>query len=342
MKKIFNSFYAMTAVCLLAVVFALPFGASATAFAVSGGIVYGLSHVTSAAGSIYVGLNKEIWLSELMEDFNAGDSFIGELRDMSAFVTNDVINLAEAGVNPDVLVNNTTYPVPYASRTDVPIALPLDTYDTENTLVQSIEIAELAYDKRASIMYGHKNALKMTFLQKAAHAIAPAADGTYTPVIETTGADNGDGQKRMKWADIRTLQRRFDDAEIPVEGRIIVLSARHLEDLELEDLDRFNKVMDKGVICTFKIYTLASSRLPRYNDTTGAKVAYGAAAAGTDSTATIAFHKDEVMKALGSDDMFLREKDPELRGDMIGFQKRALSLPIRDKGVAAVYSPATA
>lgn len=340
MKKIFNSFYATMAVCLLAVVFALPFGASATAFAVSGTVVYGLSTISGVAGVINAGLNKEIWLPEFMEGFYGDDSFISELRDMSAFVTNDVINLAEAGVNPDVLVNNTAYPVPYANRTDVPIALPLDTYDTENTLVQSIEIAELAYDKRASIIYGHKQALRMTFMQKAAHAIAPATDSALTPKIATTGTDNGSGLKKMKWSDVRDLQRRFDDAEIPVEGRIIVLSARHMEDLELEDVDRFNKVMDKGMICTFKIYTLAAGRLPRYNKTTGAKVAYGAAAASTDSVATIAFHKDEVMKSLGSDDMFLREKDPELRGDLIGFQKRALALPIRNKGIAAIYSPA--
>jgi len=96
MKKIFNSFYATLAVCLLAVVFALPFGAGATTLVVSGGVVYGLSQISGVANVTYAGLNKEIWLPDLMEGFSADDSFISELRDMSAFVTNDVINFAEA------------------------------------------------------------------------------------------------------------------------------------------------------------------------------------------------------------------------------------------------------
>ena len=65
-----------------------------------------------------------------------------------------------------------------------------------------------------------------------------------------------------------------------------------------------------------------------------------AAAAGTDAVASIAFHKDEVMRAQGSQDLFLREKDPETRSDIMGFQMRGLSVPIRNKGIAAIYSAA--
>jgi hypothetical protein len=292
-------------------------------------------------GVAFAGLNKEIWLPDLMEGFYADDSFLTELRDMSAFVSNDVINLAEAGVNPDVLVNNTAYPIPFAQRTDVPIALALDTYDTENTLIRSIETAELSHDKRSSVLYGHRQALKMTFMQKAAHAIAPAADGVFTPLLTTTGANNGDGFKRLTYADILKLKKRFDNAEIPADGRILILSAQHQEDLELEDVNRYNLVMDKGVLRGFKLYFLADNRLPRYNKTSGAKVAYGAVAApSTDTIASIAFHKDEVMKAQGTLDMFVREKDPEERGDIMGFQMRGLSMPIRGKGIAAIYNAA--
>jgi len=292
-----------------------------------------------ATGGINAGLNKEIWLPDLLEDFYADDMFIKEMRDMSAFVENDTINLAEAGVNPNVLINNTTYPITISQRTDSPIAIPLDTFDTENTLVRNIEIAELAYDKRSSVMYGHKQALRMTFMQKSAHAVAPSADSTDTPVIQTTGADNGQGLKRLKYADILKLKKRFDNAEIPGEGRILVLSAQHQEDLEIEDAERYNKLMEKGTLAGFKLYFLAEKRLPRYNKTTGAKVAYGASSLATDSYASIAFHKDEMMKAQGNTDMFLREKDPEARGDVLGFQMRGISLPIRDKGVASIYSP---
>lgn len=338
MKNLTRKIYAVFAIAMLAFVVTAVTGAN---FFVAGGALTALSFIPSGqTGVAFVGLNKEIWLPELMEGFYADDSFLSEMRDMSAFVDNDVINLAEAGVNPDVLVNNTVYPISYSQRADVPIALSLDTFDTENTLVRNIETAELAYEKRNSIMYGHKQALRMTFMEKAAHAVAPSADSALTPLLQTTGAGVG-GFRNMTFSDILDLEERFDQAEIPTEGRILVLNATHLKHLRLEDADKYKDMIKDGKIETFKVYRLASKRLPRYNKTTGAKVAYGAAAApSTDTISSIAFHKDEVMRAQGSQDIFSREKDPELRGDMIGFQMRGLSLPIRGKGVAAIYSAA--
>ena len=101
--------------------------------------------------------------------------------------------------------------------------------------------------------------------------------------------------------------------------------------------------MDKGVICGFKMYQMADSRMPRYNKTTAAKIAFGAVATpATDVRATIAFQKDEVGRAMGTTDMFFSkaENDPIYRRDVIGFQQRAMVLPIRNKGIASIYSPA--
>lgn len=334
MKKLF---YALIAVVLIALPVSATLGVPFAATAVGIGLV---SAITPSNDSVVLaGLNKEIWLPDLMEGFYADDMFISECRDMSPFVSNNTINLAEAGVNPDVMINNSSYPISVSQRTDRALALPLDTYDTENTRIRKAETAELSYDKRKSIIYGHKQAIRMKFLEYAAHRIAPDTDGTYTPLIATTGADNGGGNKAMKWANVRALQKRFDNAEIPTDGRIIVLSQQHLTDLETEDLDRYNKVMDKGTICSFKIYKLADARLPRYKNTDGSKVAWEAAVANTDVNASIAFHKDEVMRAQGELDMFSDEKSAEQRADLIGFQMRGLSMPIRDKGIAAIYSP---
>lgn len=334
-----KNFTALFAILTMAFVAAPALGMSV----VGGALLFGaLSLMPSGADSsvAYAGLNKEIWLPEILEGFYADDMFVSEARDLSAFVSNDTINLAEAGANPDVLLNNTTYPVPFATRTDIPIALSLETLDTENTLIQSIEIAELSYDKRQSVVYGHRQALRMFVLERAAFNWSPATNGALTPLLQTTGTNDGNGRKAMKFSDLSRLKRAFNDAEIPEEGRIIVLSSRHLEDLENEDRVLYNSLLNTRVIYGFKVYFLAGKRLPRYNHTTGAKVAFAAAAAATDSRATIAFHKDEVMRCQGSMDLFIREKDPELRGDMMGFQMRNLTLPMRNKGIAAIYSPA--
>jgi len=306
----------------------------------SAGTLFGASLFSpKVEGAAYAGLNKEVWLDTLKEDFYADDMFLSEMVDMSAFVDNDIINLAEAGVNPDVLINNTSYPIAVSQRTDAPIALPLDTYDTTNTMIRNIEKATLSYDKIKSVTYGHKQALKMTFMEYAAYRIAPSADTTDTPLIVATGADNGSGVKRLRFKDVAKLRKRFDNAEMPATGRILVLSAQHQEDLEVEDVDRYNRVTEKGVSLGFKIYYLAEKRLPRYNNTTGAQVAFGAAGAGTDAHASLAFHKDEVMRAQGTQELFSKENDPEQRADILGFQMRGLSMPIRGKGIAAIYSP---
>ena len=40
--------------------------------------------------------------------------------------------IAEAGVNPNVLINNSLYPIPVSDRTDNHLPLELDTFDTTN------------------------------------------------------------------------------------------------------------------------------------------------------------------------------------------------------------------
>lgn len=338
MKKIINFSFAFLAICLIAVPASLALGVSPI---VGIGTATALSFIPSGENGVaYAGLNKEIWLPEILEGFYADWMFVTEMRDLSSFVENNTINLAEAGVNPEVFVNSSG-PISYAQRTDVPIALPLDTFDTENTLVTNIEKAELSYDKRASVLFGHKMSLQMEFLQRAAFAVAPANDTTFTPKLVATGADNAEtGLKRLSYKDILKLKKRFNNAEIPATGRVLVLTSQHQEDLEAEDAERFNRVMEKGVLCGFKLYELADTRLPRYHKSTGVKYAYAAANDSNVSYASIAFHKMECAYAQGDIELFLREKDPELRGDMFGVQQRMLTTNLRNKGIAAIYSPA--
>jgi len=285
-------------------------------------------------------LNKEIWLPELLEGFYAEDMFLSEARNFDAFVENDKINLAEAGVNPDVLINNTTYPIAVSQRTDIAIALELDTYDTENTLIRNIETAELSYDKRTSVLYGHRQALRMKYMEKAIHAYSPASDDTFTPVLTTSGVDDGSGFKSLSYEDIMDLETRFDDAEIPSEGRVLVLNTNHKKHLKKEDAKLFKEIFKDTMFCGFKIYALASKRMPVFDGTTSQKQAFGSALTGTSGKTSVAFHKDEVMRCMGTMDMFSKLKDPENRGDMYGFQGRALALPIRNKGIGAIYSVA--
>lgn len=301
--------------------------------------------IKMAQGMLFTGLFKEIWLGALMDNFYPQSGFLKRSRDLSVFVENEKIHLAEIGAEPAVLKNNTTYPIPVNERGDTPLELILDIYDTENTIVRNAKDCELSYDKVASVVYQHKKALMRRFTSQSIHAYAPAANGAFTPVIETTGANNGNGVKAMKIEDIIALKVKFDALDVPDTGRILVLNPQHLNELLKQDvaLTKTFALIAPGTpinMYGFEIYT--TSVTPRYNRTTGAKVPYGTAAAGTDTIASIAYHEDEVMRCEGSMELFFTERSTNTkeRGDVIGFQSRFLAMPIRNKALGAIFSPA--
>lgn len=277
------------------------------------------------------GLNKEVWLADLIESFWPDWSFLNEAEDMSEWVENDAINLAEAGVEPSVLINNNVFPVPFAQRADTPLRLVLNTYDTEGTVIRKSEEVELAYNKRQSVVSGHKNALANKIGLHAAHSYAPAANGAFTPVLNKTASSTFDIEFLIE------MEEKFNDLDVPMGKRVAVLTSQHLAAIRKQNLNLFKEVASNpGVeVYGFKLYTF--SKLPAYNATTLAKNAFGAAFnPATDRRASIFFHGGSVMKAVGTADMFARLNDPEQKGDIINFQQRALVLPKNNKYLGAI------
>jgi len=294
---------------------------------------------------LFAGLLKEIWIGRLMEKFYPTAEWLSRAQDFSGNVENNTINLAEIGADPEVLVNNTTYPVPFADRADVPLQLPLDYYDTKGTVVRNAEAIQLAYPKMDSVVRQHGKALAKAQSAKAAWNFTPQADGTYTPVIVTTLSDGATAPATgqvipFNFEAIINLGQKFDEMEIPQEGRVLVLDTTHKASLLKQDLKLYKALTNqaKGEMLmqygSFDIYV--STQTPRFNGTTKAKKAFGAAAAGTDVRSSFAFVDSEVMRAVGTMDMFSRLRDPEARGDIIGFQQRFVALSIRGKYIGAI------
>lgn len=305
----------------------------ATTFFV-GTIVVNLS---GYAGAMNVGINKEIWLSEIAENFYPAGTWLSRSRDFSPFVENDRINWAAIGASPAVYVNRDTIanPVPIVARTDAHRFVDLDVFDSENTPVTNVESYELAYDKRQSVLLDHRGQIMKTLLRYAAHAWAPAANAANNPVIGTTG-DTASGHKRFSALDIAAMKKRFDDLDFPEVGRVLLLNTDHLLDLQFQDLELYKTLINLRTgqalqFAGFDIYTNGSV-MPTFNKSTLAKVAIGAAAApSTDSpSVSVAWVESQVFRADGSWDLFLKEKDPELRADYMGFQKRFKAATIND------------
>lgn len=285
-------------------------------------------------------LRKEVWVRQLMEKFYPDSSFLNYVKDFSALVDNDALNLAEAGIDPKVLINNKTYPIAITERKDKPIRIELNLFETENTLVRRPEAIEYAYDQLESVLMGHRNVLKAVTGAKAAHAYAPDADTTDTPLIQTTGGVYN-GRKRMTIEDILLLKERFDNNDVPLEDRYLVLHPSHLTDLILFDVKAFKSITDvvNGVpnrLAGFGM--LQFSKMANYGADMKKK-AFGAVVDPTDSFSSFAFQAGEVMKADGNVHMYATTiNDPRERGAIVGFDKRFVALPLRNKGIGAIVS----
>lgn len=286
-------------------------------------------------------LNKQIWISQIMEKFYPEASFLNFAKDMSENVEYDKINLADCGFDPEVLINNTTYPIAVAERTDTPLSIELSLYETENTLVRSPQAVELAYDKLESVIYGHRMALRAMAGNKSAHAYTPTQDTTNTPVLITTGDNNGDGFKRLVPEDILKLKKRYDLLEVPFENRYLVLDPNHVEDLILYDLKAFKDITDfkDGQPNRFAGFNILQyTRTAKFDFTTRQKLPFGAVANENTVFSSFSFSSEEVMKAMGDMKMYEKIDDPEQRATIVGFDMRFIALPIRNKAIGAIMA----
>ncbi len=285
-------------------------------------------------------LNKEVWLNQIQEGFYPDDSFLQKLSNYDAFVENDKIHIASAGIDPKVLINNTTYPIAVVGRDDEDCKIELDKFETENTIVRRPDAIEYSYDKLESVIRQHRSTLRKAVTMKATHAIAPQVDTFDTPLVTTSGAEVN-GRLRLTFADILALKERFDDADIPQDRRYLVLHPKHVSDLLLEDMRLFKdltNIKDGEPLKFAGFGCFSCSTMPTYSSEGGklTKVQYDGEA--TTAFASVAFYADEVFKADGEIYMYATYDDPKERATIVGFDKRSIVLPIRGKGIGAIVS----
>lgn len=275
----------------------------------------------------------EFFTDIILEKFYPDDSFLSELTDMDALSRYNMINLAECGADPDVVENNTTWPLTPSQRTDNGIEIPLATFDTKPTHVTNVEELETNYSKAESVLTQHVNTLREKCSTSAAFNLSPQQNTATTPVLATTGSARGDGKKRLTFADVLKLRTSCNKAKFPASGRILVLCPEHDEDLMLEDSDRYNKVMERGMIAGFKIYIFTENAL--YDPATKQKQPKGAL---TGNESSFFFCAAQVMRSMGDKVAKAEERFADYRGWLLGAQIRFVALPFRSKGFGVIYS----
>jgi len=296
-------------------------------------------------GGLAAGVLTEIWTGELVKKLRAGDvaTWLDGITDYSTYVENDVIHLVDVGADPDVLINNTTYPIPIQDLPDSDIAISLDKFQTKATRVKDDELYALSYDKIASVKERHGEAILENKFKKAIHAMAPQSNTAKTPVILTTGA-NDNGRRRMTRADIISLKKQFDIMEIPTDGRRLVLSTDHVNDLLLSD-QKFSEQYynyTTGKIANmygFEVYEYVSNP---YFTAVGAKKAFGSTPSATEYQASVAFYTKRMFKASGSTKMYYQEAStsPTTQENLVNYRHYFIVLPKKQEAMGAIVSSA--
>ena len=306
-----------------------------------GGIALGvvMNMVAPGSGTALAGVLTEIWTGEMIKAFRTAPEQLGwydRIRSYDQHVNNDVIHFTEIGGDPEVLVNNTTYPLNIAALADADKPISLDRYDTEATPITDDELHAISYDKMSSVLERHREAIKAKIWQKSLHAIAPdSAVANSTIVLRTTGeVDATTNRKRMVPADIVALKAGFDKMGTPSADRVLVLNSEHVNDLLLTDQkfrEAYNINQTEGKIARlygFDIYEL--NETPVYTSA-GNKKALGATATATDRNASVAFHLPSMMKANGSVQFYHQEAatDPLHHRNLVNFRKWSICLPLK-------------
>ena len=218
-------------------------------------------------------IEKELWVDIIKEQPIQEGDFLNESEDLSALVDNNTLHLAEAGVEPEVFIDNDTYPVGIVQREDVPKDILLHTLDTKNTVVRNIEQMQAAYDKMLSVTRGHVNALTRKRRAMAAYNWCPLQNGEFTPVLETTG-ELVNGRRRLTFDDLDLLEAKFKAMEVDMTQLCLVLTTEHEADLKSENRKLYKEYMRDGKIGNFKVFSYP--HLPLFDTTTGKKQAFGA------------------------------------------------------------------
>lgn len=309
------------------------------------GLVMGMGEVP--AGMLRAGVYTEIWTGELVKYLRRGleATFLDGIPDNSSAVDKDVIHLVDVGVEPDVLINNTTYPIDLQVLEDDDIPIGLDKFQTKVTPITDDELYAISYDKIASVKERHGNAINDAKFAKAAHALCAQSNTAKTPVLCTSGStDPSTGRKKITPKDIVAMKRAMDKLKVPTTGRRLVLCSDHVNDLLEADQnfkEQYNNINRTegtvGRLYGFDIYEFANN--PVYS-TAGVKKSVNATPGTGEFQCSFAFYVNRVFKATGSTKMYWSpaETDPEYQRNKVNFRHYFICMPkMVDAGVV-IYS----
>jgi len=314
-----------------------------------------LSLIPMPSGVSFMALQKEIWITDVVGNLFKANPHLQYAMNADGFVLNGkVVHIPNAGNKPNVEKNRTKYPATITKRNDIDIYFVLDEYTSDPVKIDNAEKYELSYDLRNSLLGESKAAIAEMVGDWMLRNWAPSATACIkrTTGSTTVAAHYGTGvRKVITLEDIKGIQKLMNSWSIPQEGRFAQLDAEMYDQftslLNVTAYRDFSAAYDisrgiVGKVYGFEFLDPRASVLKYANDTTPAPSDPGSADNTTDNGAALFWQKDLVVRAMGENEMFSNENDPQHYGDIYSFLLRAGGRIKRNdsKGVVALVQKA--
>lgn len=286
-----------------------------------------ISYFTSSfshKGKLMIGLQTEVWIADIKEQPLPDTSFITQSQDLSGFVNNNTLHLAEAGVDPDVHLNyfrSNNSELPIQAIDDIPHEVLLQIWSTTRTKHNNLLEAELSYDNRASVLNRHRNALAKNMAARTAFAWAAETNNAYNKILNLGANDSViDG--------LLDMQAFMRDHDLDMSNLNVLLTAEHAARIRKEDKKLYKEISsEKGAtIDDFKVFFY--SKTPYYTSA-GVKKPWGAVVDPTDKKASIIWSSEEVFRCTGDVEIYTTLADSGWQADLFSMGQRALNGKIR-------------
>lgn len=289
-------------------------------------------------------VRKQITSADKAPFFEGIKEFDSEITVMGAGTAGEqnLIHIPLATIDPQVFINNTTYPLPVVDYKDDGVIISLDKYQTEVTSVSDDAIIGASYDRIDATTEKHVSNINAKKIQKGIHSLAPNEDKEETPVLIATGPPDPTGRPTLIYNDLVYARRGLDAMDTPQENRRLILTSDHWNDLLLDrknfgdQLVNYNTGKPAPIIAGFEIFSYINN--PLFDITTKTKKPFGAIATANDRQASVMFYVPNTGKKTGLTKQYYlpSELNPKGQSNELNYRHYFIVTPVRKQYLGAI------
>lgn len=284
-------------------------------------------------------LDKQLWLTTIQEQLFKNDEFLNLVgQDHSGYVNNITVNIPQAGSNPTISKNLTTFPAPVATRSDANLSYNIDLYYSQPIRIGVDETQYISYDKRASVLNSHlqkmRNVMGNNTLYKwaAAAALATSQVKTSGTAVSTALAPGATSTRlALTYKDFVAAASILDQQNLnPGDEKYCIMPAALYWQMTTDtNISKYLEYGASPVVPTGKVPMIAgfkiisrSSVVVYDNTSTGILKTVNdegtpSSTAVTDNLAALCISSSYVSRALGNIEVFTQNNDPKYFGDIV-------------------------